>query len=274
MANNIKTFLGKSPSRIIENIHMFSAQETEVFNQTIVDVSHNDSCPELGIRALSTFSVGFPIVEMGKGDYYVPIKCGFEMNMFDPKTRKIRSGTYYPPNVFYINGLGARPSFKRLIKHFKSLLSSEYGGKIDTVLPGSMGNRYSVHLSNAKTPFLYTLLHQAVVGNCAVIDYSWIAPLQNLIEEVEDREKLKRAKNRLTYEEDEVPPPTPHRFEWGPPNRPLEQTVKAQSRAELEAGLITVRKRFNKSVINIPGQYGTPGQHGTNDLPYGPNDLP
>ncbi|HEY0751936.1 MAG TPA: hypothetical protein VGD26_12320, partial [Chitinophagaceae bacterium] len=96
--------------------------------------------------------------------------------------------------------------------------SSEYTGAVDTELPGAMGNRYVVLLSNLNTSYLYTLLDSATKGDGKCIDYSWIAPLQELVEKSEDlaHKKAKSLKERLLADEPEENVAMPDMLD-GPP---------------------------------------------------------
>ncbi|HEY0751389.1 MAG TPA: hypothetical protein VGD26_09540, partial [Chitinophagaceae bacterium] len=132
--SNIKTFLGQRPTRVIENLSQFSEEEQDQFkgvsqyllqnglSQTVLD--KYSLIPELGIVGLLSFNLAIPVV-VTKEEEYVPLHCGFNVNMFQPSTKKYRRGIYTPKNVFYIKGIGARPNLGRLLLHFKKLLSSE-----------------------------------------------------------------------------------------------------------------------------------------------------
>lgn len=197
----MKKFLGKKPFKVVQNEEGVSQ---EILNN-IVSVNNYllerpqrgtpaETVPWLFIRSVSNLGVRFPIVFTTKDEPYLAINCSLQMDLFDTKSKQFRSGVYRPNNVFFIRGLVSRPNFVHLMKHFRRLLSSEYGGNVDTSLPGSLGNRYVVCLSNAGINFLHTLLHIAITGGGEVIDYSWIAPLQELIEEKEEAQ-LKRKKS-------------------------------------------------------------------------------
>lgn len=198
MGNNIKYFLGRRPLKVITDYTELSEKHANTFesvnNYLLEAQSSTGVFMDLGINRTSQFRLTTPIIQVSKEEYYIPIKCAFEINLMATKTAKMRNAVYAPSDLFYIKGLVSRPNLGHLMKHFQKLLSSEYAGRIDGPLPGSMGNRYTVCLSNAKTAFIITLLHLATTGGGKVIDFSWIAPLQELLESKEEEELKRKSK--------------------------------------------------------------------------------
>lgn len=201
MELHLKTFLGKKPARLVG-----VTQRTEDEDHVIRSVNHyliNDgktiSVPELNIIKAGQLRLVDPIVYVDKTTAYVPLRVQSNMAFFTGKEAK-KVAIYSPKDVFFVKGLGSRPNLEHLFKTVKKLLASDYPGSVD-----NYHGRYAVCLSNARMQFVYTLLQLAVMGDGKVIDYSWIAPLQELFELKEDEER--KAKQPPVTEE---PEPTPH----------------------------------------------------------------
>ena len=204
MGNNIKLFLGQRPAKVLtpDNI----SEKDRGILQGVNTYLLTDktwmalSVPELGISRLSFFRLTNPILLFDKDKTYVPIKISLHMGLYNEAKKSLSSAMYSPSDVFYITGIGARPNAEHLFKHLKKALAAPFIGSIDLQLA-----RYAILLSNAKTTFLQTLLYLATSGKGDIIDYSWIAPLQNLLELREDEEKrvIKKTLKSWVSEEEE-----------------------------------------------------------------------
>lgn len=212
MSNNIKSFLGKSPIKIINSSDR-SPQVTNIMGQVGTFLEQKSEgltklvIPELGITGLIGFRLTLPIVVLSKTETYIPIKASLRMDLYSRTTKKLASATYSPADVFFINGVGSRPNPTYLFKHFLALLKAPYPGSLDI-----SAGRYAFILTNLRGSFIDTLLYIATHSKEEVIDYSWLVPLQTLLEFKEDNHEKPKRSLAVPSEDDFLTPPDVDQF--------------------------------------------------------------
>lgn len=191
----MKLFLGQKPVKVLAERDL-SIKEMKVL-QDVNSYLHLDKSwrkfkkPELGIHGIGGLYLVLPAVVLPRDKAFIPIKIVFIDD---------RGVICNNKDTFYIKDFGARPSPSYLLGHFLNALSKPFEGKVDLELP-----RYAVILSNARASFINQLLSIAIKGKGKTIDYSWIAPFQELIENNEESLPKKRGRNKLINDSDPQP---------------------------------------------------------------------
>lgn len=133
--------------------------------------------------------------------------------------KRMRVANYVSHGLVYIMGIGKRPALPYIDKAISELLSSEYTGQLENRVGKPYHGRYVICLNNANKEFIRTLLNICMDGDGKVIDYTWIAPLQDLLEQLleEEEKRLKAVKRGVNHIDDDFEIPSaasPHTFNW------------------------------------------------------------
>lgn len=208
MGNNIKTFLGKKPFKVVDSYSKLNKDEVTTIksvNNYLIENNPKFDVPKLGASISGCkLTNTAPVIYTAKDAAYLPLKIAFHLPLHNSYEKRVRPGTYFSNGLFYVEGIGSRPNAKYLIKHYLDLLSSPYTGTVHNILSGAGNNvgRYVLCLDNANNTYIQALLDIAVRGRGDVIDYSWISAFQDLLEQNADAAEKER--NKLTVPETDV----------------------------------------------------------------------
>lgn len=195
MANVLKnfTFIGKKPLKVYNKYTEMQPQAVrtiKAMNTYLSRLGKTTNIPELNISYFGGTQIDYdaPVVQLSEDEIYLPLSLSFRTTLYNKSTRAYRNATLIPKALFYVKAM-RRPNEEFIRDRLIETLSSEYGGAFEFGLnqAGNSDDRYIMCLQNANSSFLDTLLRIAVSGDGSVIDYTWIAPLQELVEMKEDK---------------------------------------------------------------------------------------
>jgi hypothetical protein len=158
----------------------------------------------------------------------------------------ISSANYHAPMFAYLTVLGA-PSLKHLTMKLRDLLKSDYPGTNQIEV-----DRYAFNFDKLSPIAVKTLIETAKQGGI-VVDYSWIAPLQDLYEVHEDQKRKKSTTPILKYgSKQQLAAPSPKADwddAWGyePPSFLTKKSVQASPPQKKTTSMFDqlLHKRFN-----------------------------
>lgn len=116
-------------------------------------------------------------IQLTDGTIYFPIYVHINYTTL-AKAREGSSQRWLPKDCFFIENL-KRPNLSHFLSKLSQLFKEEY--KQASNYQFKLG-RYVFWLDNFSEGYLVTLLALAKNGDGAIIDYTWIAPLQELLE--------------------------------------------------------------------------------------------
>jgi hypothetical protein len=133
-------------------------------------------------------------LEVGNNQYF-PLSVSSTFSAYNKRGPALVS--WYPREAFYIEGL-RRPNVQHMASKLEQLFKEDYSG--NGLYQFKLG-RYVICVDNFSSTVLKTFLITAKAGDGSVIDYSWVAPIQDLIEQ-QVEENLKRKSNKDDVEDD------------------------------------------------------------------------
>jgi hypothetical protein len=138
------------------------------------------TCPDIGLMHASALRLLDSYVTLDDCKYYpVEVLAQWQLGKKDSIPGR-RTSTYNHYNFVYITKLG-RPNIERIVNKLASILSKDFPGEREILC-----DRYVFVIPNLDKTILNKWLDIAKNGDGSVIDYSWIAPLQDYILEFEE----------------------------------------------------------------------------------------
>ncbi len=259
----ITSFLGKKPTQSVMDWNKIKNEEERAkvkhglqsVNGFVGNHTQYIPLPELSVMNSSILGIEIdcPFVQIDNKNWYYPVALQWEFKPFTIEERgKVGLNRYFINNFIYINKLG-RPNLSLINNKLKKILSSEYEGKYHIE-----SGRYVFCFDHLDLPYVEHLLSISKHGDGKNIDYTWIAPFQDLYEEKFEvfQKSQKKRKTRKTSgqkpveREDEYIPGVENRPpRWGEnPVITLERMKGqlAQKKARLSADELAIKRSSRK----------------------------